>query len=102
MSSLILLAGNRQSDIDRAHAENAYHHVDEVNAKQDEQLVMLAEQNALSIAQHERLIASLTAIIDGLNEGPGAEHENHHAWCGAPSIDDLQISEDSVQPHRKS
>lgn len=68
MSSLILLAGNRQSDIDRAHAENAYHHVDEVNAKQDEQLLMLAEQNALSIAQHERLIASLSAIVDGLND----------------------------------
>jgi uncharacterized membrane protein len=32
MSSLILLADNRKAAVDRAHAENAYHHVEEVLA----------------------------------------------------------------------
>lgn len=66
MSSLILLAGNRQAEVDRAHAENSYHHVDEVNAKQDEQLQILREQNetlqaqnALMLSQHEELLKRL-------------------------------------------
>ena len=53
-ASLILLAGNRQSEVDRAHAENAYNHVNEVNSKQDDQLRILREQNAISLHSTSR------------------------------------------------
>lgn len=55
MSALLLLAGNRQAEIDRAHAENAYRHVDEVNAKQDQQLLILQGQNEVLVHQNEVL-----------------------------------------------
>ena len=41
MSSLILLASNRQSQIDRAHAENAYHQVMELLQLQHNQMEIL-------------------------------------------------------------
>jgi uncharacterized membrane protein len=69
MSSLILLAGNRQAEVDRAHAENSYHHVDEVNAKQDEQIAILMgqnkvlqEQNTMMLSQHEELLSALNEL----------------------------------------
>jgi uncharacterized membrane protein len=70
MSSLILLAGNRQAEVDRAHAENAYHHVDEVNAKQDQQLQILQKQLELleqqvssAIEQHGEILSKLSTIL---------------------------------------
>src|SRR5262249_37636012 len=70
MSSLILLAGNRQSEVDRAHAENAYHHVDEVNAKQDQQLQILRRQIELiqlqidtAMNQHGEILKQLAIVL---------------------------------------
>ena len=69
MSSLILLAGNRQDEVDRAHAANAYHHVDEVNAKQDAQLQILNRQLELierqietAMQQHQDILSRLAAL----------------------------------------
>jgi len=45
MSALILLAGNRQAQIDRAHAENAYHQIQEIDDLQTEQLILLGLQH---------------------------------------------------------
>jgi uncharacterized membrane protein len=71
MSSVILLAGNRQAEVDRAHAENAYHHVDEVNVKQDQQLQILRKQLELlesqvsvAIEQHGEILSELGTILD--------------------------------------
>lgn len=63
MSSLILLAGNRQLETDRLHAENAYHHVDEINTKQDEQLAHLAALLKRGESQHQEILAKLERLI---------------------------------------
>lgn len=63
MSSLILLAGNRQAEVDRAHAENAYHHLDEVNAKQDQQIELLDRQVRVALEQHTQILQQLAAIL---------------------------------------
>jgi uncharacterized membrane protein len=71
MSSLILLAGNRQAEIDRAHAENSYHHVDEVNSKQDQQLQILhhqlelmERQISLAMEQHGQILSQLKTLLE--------------------------------------
>lgn len=68
MSSLILLAGNRQAEVDRNHAENAYHHIDEVNAKQDDQLQILRRQLDLIQSQIETATRQHTEILDLLGQ----------------------------------
>lgn len=79
MSSLILLAGNRQAEVDRAHAENAYHHVDEVNTKQDEQLQILHRQVDLlqqqveyASSQHAEILGRLGDILAACDARPEA------------------------------
>jgi uncharacterized membrane protein len=71
LSSLILLAGNRQAEVDRAHAENAYHHVDEVNGKQDEQLQimhrqldMLELQASKAMEQHAEILSQISSVLE--------------------------------------
>jgi uncharacterized membrane protein len=71
MSSLILLAGNRQAEVDRAHAENAYHHVDEVNGKQDEQLEilhrqleLLERQVSMALEQHTEILSRISNVLE--------------------------------------
>lgn len=70
MSSLILLAGNRQAEVDRLHAENAYRHVDEVNAKQDQQLQILFHQLELieqqinsAMEQHTEILTQISSVL---------------------------------------
>lgn len=64
---LILLSGNRQAEIDRAHAENAYHHVDLIDQKQDAQLQCLAAQDVVMERQHDEQLERLAAILARLD-----------------------------------
>ncbi|MGH9553836.1 MAG: DUF1003 domain-containing protein, partial [Terriglobales bacterium] len=85
MSSLILLSGNRQAEIDRAHAENAYRHVDEVNQKQDEQVQILLQQNDLAEEQHESILSSLDAVLTSLAASDGSSTQAAPAAAQLPS-----------------
>lgn len=62
----IMMSQNRMSSIDREHAENAYHHVDEVNSKQDEQLKILLRQDDIMIQQHKELSQKMEDIAKRL------------------------------------
>ena len=64
MSSLILLAGNRQATIDRAHAERSFAHTDELLDLQHQQMLILQDQSATMIAQHSDIIARLDGRTD--------------------------------------
>src|SRR5438270_882279 len=45
MSGLILLSGNRQAEVDRAHAESAYHQIEEIDDLQRKEMEILGLQN---------------------------------------------------------
>lgn len=64
MSAIILLSQNRQADIDRAHAENSYRHVDDINVKQDKQLKQLTNQDNTMIKQHNEMKEMIQKLLD--------------------------------------
>lgn len=69
MSSVILLAGNRQADVDRRHAEAAFAHVDEINLKQDQQLLHLESLLKRGDRQHREILAKLETLTQNHSEG---------------------------------
>jgi len=92
LSSLILLAGNRQAEVDREHAENAYRHVDEVNAKQDEQLTILSKQLELierqiqsGMQQHGEILDRLSTVLSACQALAPADGKGMPAARGTPA-----------------
>lgn len=69
---VLLMASNRASEIDRSHAENAYMHVDEVNAKQDEQLDLLRQQLGLVQEQLTILRRQFGEMVDAAANASGS------------------------------
>jgi uncharacterized membrane protein len=70
MSSIILLAGNRQAQVDRAHAENAYHQTAETDTVskevleiQKQQVVILNNQDTV-LEQLQHLLSDVHALME--------------------------------------
>lgn len=57
MASIILLAGNRRAEIDRAHAENSYHQVQEIHD-------ISVELKTMTTAIHEITLAQADLMVD--------------------------------------
>jgi uncharacterized membrane protein len=67
LSQVILLAGNRQSEVDRAHAEAAYRHIDALLGINEQQMDYLETLVQRGNAQHGQILERIDRLEAALN-----------------------------------